>query len=83
MGSFPETLLQDRKGSIKGGQNIFSTLDAIRGKPFALKEQYALASYHENTRKRRHKDLPGPILLPVGMKVMGTNNLQVDIKSGA
>jgi hypothetical protein len=77
-----------RKLCWETGQQLFvcSTLctaqDVIQGRPLTLSEKYCLESRHvnrEGKRLTRAKDLPRTVDFAIGMKVMVTENIEIDL----
>ena len=56
--------------------------DTIQGRPLTLYEKYCLESHHIDRKGKRStqaKDLPRTVEFAIGMKVMVTENIEIDL----
>ena len=56
--------------------------DTIQGRPLTLYEKYCLESRHidrKGKRSTRAKDLPRTVEFAIGMKIMVTENVEIDL----
>ncbi len=70
-----------RKSCADAGQRLYivTAEDRIQNRELTLEEQYAVAGRSSTENRRSRKDLPEQIELAVGMKVMVTTNIQIDL----
>ena len=73
-----------RKLCWETGQQLFvcTAQDIFQGRPLTLYEKYCLESQQVNWKKKRStwsKDLPWTVEFAIGMKVMVTKNIEIDL----